>query len=125
MDTNLRVNEGNQVDYKYYEKPTTTNTTIRKSSAMSENPKVQCLANDLVRRLLNTREELPSDYSAEVVDRYGTKMKTSGYGDEQVRRILISGIKGYLGKRRRRKMMNKDGGRTVRAISEHDQIPRF
>ena len=71
LDMSLTVNQTNQVDYRYYEKPTTTNTTIRKNSAMSENPKVQCLANDMVRRLLNTREELSSDHRAKVVDRYG------------------------------------------------------
>ena len=68
LDTSLRVNKDNQVDFKYFEKPTTTNTTIKKSTAMGENAKVQCLANDLVRRLLNTREDLPSHYRKEVVN---------------------------------------------------------
>ena len=46
----------NQILYKYYKKPTTTNTTIRWSTAMAENPKMHCLSNDLVRCLLNTKE---------------------------------------------------------------------
>ena len=74
LDTNLRVGEQNIISYKYYEKPTTTNTTIRSTTAMAENPKMQCLSNDLVRRLLNTREQLPSIYRAEVVDAYGMKL---------------------------------------------------
>ena len=80
LDTNLLITPENLVYYKYYEKPTTTNTTILMSTAMAENPKVQCLSNDLVRRLLNTKEELPVKYREEVVNSYGVKLLTSGYG---------------------------------------------
>ena len=62
LDTNILVGEDNVISYKYYEKPTTTNTTIRSTTAMAENSKMQCLSNDLVRRLLNTRKELPPSY---------------------------------------------------------------
>ena len=102
LDTNLRVTEGNQVEYKYFEKPTTTNTTLRKTTAMNENTKIQCLANDLVRRLLNTRAELPSMYREEVVNGYATKLLSSGYDREQVKRILLSGMRGYVAKKKRR-----------------------
>ena len=82
LDTSLRVNKKNIIEYIYYEKPTTTtNTTIRQASAMSENPKIQCLSNDVVGRLLNTREELPCKYREEVVEQYGMKLLTSGYSD--------------------------------------------
>ena len=54
LDTSLRVNQDNIVEYRYYVKPTNTNTTIQSASAMSENPKMQCISNDLVRRLMNT-----------------------------------------------------------------------
>ena len=79
LDTSLRVGSSNIVEYKFFEKPTTTNTTIRMKTAMSENSKLQCLSNDLVRRLLNTREELPASYREEVIDGYGLKLLTSGY----------------------------------------------
>ena len=68
VETSLRMNDKNLVDSTYYEKPTTTNTTIRLESAMNENPKVQCSSNDLVRRLMNTKKELPDTYMATVVD---------------------------------------------------------
>ena len=103
LDTNLVVTPENQVYYKYYEKPTTANTTLLKSSAMAENQKMQCLSNDLVRRLLNTREGLPTHYRADVVNCYGVKLLTSGYSYDQVRKILMNGAKGYLAKVRRRK----------------------
>ena len=66
LDSNLKVSPTNTVLYKFYEKPTTINTTILRASAMAENPKVQSLSNELVRRLLNTKEDLPKEYRAEV-----------------------------------------------------------
>ena len=45
--------------------------------AISENVKIQCLSNDLVRRFLNTKE-----------DDYERKFLTSGYRYDQTRRIL-------------------------------------
>ena len=115
LDTSIKVNPCNQILYRYYEKPTTTNITIRNSTAMAENPKIQSLSNDMVRRLLNTKEELPGQYRAEVVDSYGVKLLTSGYPLEQTRRILLSGIKGYIGKVGRRKM---EGGKIHRTAQE-------
>ena len=90
LDTSLRIGSNNTVEYKYFEKPTTTNTTVRKTSAMSENTKLQCLSNDLVRRLMNTRVELPTRYREEVIDGYGLKLLTSGYNREQVKKILLN-----------------------------------
>ena len=63
---------------------------------MAENAKMQRLSNDLVRRLLNCKEELLPSYRAEVID--GRKLRTSGYELEQTRRILINGMKGYQSK---------------------------
>ena len=74
------VDPNNQVIYKYFVKPSTTNTTILKNTAMAENPEVQSLSNDLVRRLLNTKEDLPGKYRTKVVDNFGVKLLTSGYG---------------------------------------------
>ena len=115
LDTNMVVDPDNKVLYKYFEKPSTTNTTIQKSTAMAENPKIQSLSNDLVRRLLNTKKELPDKYRAEVVDRYGIKLLTSGYGYEQTRKILMNGAKGYLNKVKRR---TQYGGKLHRTAEE-------
>ena len=98
----MRVSSNNIIEYKYYEKPTTTNTTIRMESAMCENSKLQCLSNDLVRRLLNTRVELSPRFREGVIDQYGAKLMTSGFGREQAKKILVNGIKGYVSKMRRR-----------------------
>ena len=96
LDTSLKVASNNLTLYKYFEKPTTINTTILRVTAMAENPKIQSLSNDLVRRLLNTKEDLPREYRAEVIDNYGRKLLTSGYSYEQTVKILVNGAKGYV-----------------------------
>ena len=119
LDTSLWVSPTNQVWYKYYEKPTTTNTTLLRTTAMAENAKIQCLSNDLVRRLLNTKEELPVEYRAGVVDRYGCKLLTSGYSYAQTVKILANGAKGYLAKVRRAKAQGRS--RLHRTSEESNQ----
>ena len=51
---------------------------------------------------MNNRVELPSRYREEVIEQYGTKLMTSGYGMEQTKKILLNGVKGYMSKKRRR-----------------------
>ena len=116
LDTNMMVDEKNLIQYKYYEKPTTTNCTIRQATAMSENSKLQCLSQDLIRRLLNTREELPPKYRASIIDEYGVKLRTSGYAMEVTGKILHNGMKGYVAKVTRRRANN--GGRIHRTAAE-------
>ena len=66
LDTNMVVDPTSKVLYKYFEKTSTTNTTILKSTEIDEIPKIKSLSNDLVRRLLTTRREIPDEYKAEV-----------------------------------------------------------
>ena len=80
--------------FRYYKKPTTTNTMIKRTTAMAENSKIQSLFDDLVRRLLNSKEDLPCSYRAEVLDSNTIKLRTSGYTLEQTRKILHNGMKG-------------------------------
>ena len=61
------------------------------------------ILNDLVRRLLNTKDDLPSEVRSKIVDDYGIKLLTSGYNLEQARRVLLNGVKGYVAKRKRRR----------------------
>ena len=50
-----------------HHKPT-PNTTIRSTTAMAENPKIQCLSNDLVRRLGNTDDRQQNSRMQAVLD---------------------------------------------------------
>ena len=95
-------NDGsNRVLHRFYEKPTSSNITVQKRTAMAEDAKIQIVSNDLIRRLLNSSEELGRGAKVKVVDEYAQKLANSGYGREQIKRILCNGIKGYEGKLRR------------------------
>ena len=101
LDTSLHVNQNNQVLYRFYEKPTASNVTVQRRTAMGEDALIQTLSNDLVRRLQNNSEEQGASSKILVVDDYAQKLYISGSEGEQVRRIILNGIKEYEGKRRR------------------------
>ena len=61
-----------------------------------------------MRRLLNTSEELGAGTRNETVDEYAPKLINSRNTKEQVRKIVIKGIKGYENKKRKRAMEEKD-----------------
>ena len=68
---------------------------------MEENVKLKIVSNDLVRRLCNSMEDMGVEERMRVVDGYSQKLINSGYSIEQTRGIIVSGIKGYEGRRRR------------------------
>ena len=90
----MRVGDKNRIEYRFYDKETTTKKTVQKRTAMEENVKIKIVANDLVRRLGNSMEELGGEESTRVVDGYAQKLLNSGYTKEKTRSIVVSGIKG-------------------------------
>ena len=49
------------------------------NTAMNENSKQQVVSNDLIRRLLNTSQNMGATEFRKVVDQYGQKLLNSGY----------------------------------------------
>lgn len=76
----------------------TCKMTVQMGSAMEENTKMKILSNDLIRRFLNSSEELGNDEKCRIVDGYGKKLLNSGYDLERTREIVVRGIKGYESK---------------------------
>ena len=122
LDTDLQVTEENRVEYKYYEKPMSSNMVMQKSSAMDENTKMKILANDLTRRLLNTSESLGMDAKISVVDQYSQKLMNSGFRVEQIRRIVINGIKAY---EKRVQESRSEGGRRLHRTAGESSAGRI
>ena len=112
LDTKLKVSESNQVLFTFYEKPTSSNLTVQRRTAIGEDAKVQVVSNDLVRRLQNNTEELGRGAKVEMVNNYAQKLANSGYRGEQLKRIIINGIKGYENKRRRCRELGRGVHRT-------------
>ena len=53
LDVSLAVSGRNRIMFKHYEKPTCSNLTMQRKSAMEHNVKVGIMANEVIRRLLN------------------------------------------------------------------------
>ena len=104
----LMVSNKNEILFQQYEKEVSAKQTIQKNSAMGDNVKFQILSQDMVRRLLNTSDSMGAETRELVVDNYSQKLINSGYPREQVRRIIINGIRGLTNKRRRRAAEGKE-----------------
>ena len=77
--------------------------------------------NDLTRRLLNTSESLGMNAKVKVVDMYSQKLTNSGYRVDQVKRIVINGIKGY---EKRVQESRIEGGRRLHRTSGESSTGR-
>ena len=94
---------------KFFEKGMATNLTIQNRSAMGENMKYQSLSNEVIRRMLNNKQGSQEEEQINGIDEYGSKLLTSGFTLDQVRRIIVAGLKGYEGRLQR----CKDGTRPL------------
>ena len=121
LDTCLRVEQDNQISYKYYEKETCAKKTVQARTAMNENMKMQILSNDTVRRLLTTKEDMGAKYKGAVIDQYAIKLLHSGYTEEQTKKILKNGIKGYIGRMRSREKL----GKKLRSTAEESRKSQY
>ena len=110
LDVALKVTPENQIAYKFYEKPEGARSTIQFKSAMGENAKHQILSQEMVRRLLNTSQGAQEGVLEEITDKYAEKLHNSGYRLEQIRKIILAGVKGYASMLVRRADVKKKGG---------------
>ena len=101
LDIKLAVTPTNRIKFKYYEKEVATNTVLHKKTAMEENQKAQILAQEMVRRMLNTNDMVDKKTRLEVVDNMAKKMRTSGYSVKQTRKIISNGLINYEAKKTR------------------------
>ena len=100
LDTTVWVENG-RILHSFFEKPTTKNTVLHRDTALSENTKMATLSIELIRRMLNTSERCTMEERVEVINKYTTKFANSGYNRKEATKIIISGLKGYEGRRKR------------------------
>ena len=58
MDCSVKVDSQNIILYRFYEKKTCSSRTVKKSSAMNVDTEVKVVSNDLIKKLMNTSNEL-------------------------------------------------------------------
>ena len=88
---------------------------------MSDNQRYSILANDLVRRLSNiNRDKISQEEILEVIEKFIQLLRTSGYDRAQAREAVISGIRGWKSKIRRRQeeMKNYTGVQQVQSAPD-------
>ena len=90
LDLVIWVGDNNQVLYRYYQKPMASNMVLQRGSAMPENMKVASLNHEMIRRMMNTSEEIDITVRTEVVDEYAQKL-IKLFKLDQTRNILVGG----------------------------------
>jgi hypothetical protein len=91
LDTKIWV-ENWVILFEFFEKSMSTNLVVHAKSALSEEVKLSSLAEEAARRLRNTSRRLADANRMEVLERFCTKMSTSGHTDKLMRRALVKGI---------------------------------
>ena len=115
LDIKLRVDEENQIQYTFFEKPTGSDKCLQASTALNQNCLVRSLNNEVMRRLGNMSDHIQMSDKVEVLDKFCQKMTNSGHTLEVVRRSMISGLRGHLRKVERCKQEGKPFHRTAAA----------
>ena len=81
-----------QVTYNFYTKPMGSVFTILETSAGSWQQKKAALSSEVVRRLLNTAEDVEQKEKVEIIEDFLKKLERSGYSKRQRRDIVKVGL---------------------------------
>ena len=88
LDVSLAMTGSNRLEFTHYEKPTSSNLTLQKRSAMEQNTKMGIMGNEVTRRMFNIGGEVEDKERWEALDGYAAKLLTSGYQIDTVRQVL-------------------------------------
>ena len=68
LDMKVWLNDEDEVEYMFYEKPMKSTLVINKQSALPENVKMKTLTQEVFRRLHNTRSTVMNKYKTEILN---------------------------------------------------------
>ena len=94
-DFKLWINDQNQIEYAFYEKPMASNRCLQSETALNQNCLIRSLGNEVGRRLDSCSGSVGVGRRVTALDRFSQKMLNSGHKVETIRNILVSGIKGF------------------------------
>ena len=100
--------------YSFYEKPMNSPFCILENSALSDSTKISSLSQEVIRRMMNTHEQVPQAERNTIIERFITKLRLSGYRKDQVENIISAGLKGYEKKLEKCQKSGKDLHRSAR-----------
>ena len=99
---NVNKEEGNRIDYEYFEKPTKNKRVILQNAALPSKQKRTILTQECLRRLRNTKIELGKDIQVKHLNNFMLDLKNSGYSAKYRTEILDSALLAF------EKMINDD-----------------
>ena len=105
-----------KISHSFFQKPMKTPYVLMAKSAMALQQKFQILSNDLTRRLSNILVEAVSFQEIlGVIDQFSQELKSSGYCVKQAREIVMSGVRGWKARARKRELRGQDFYRTAQS----------
>ena len=94
LDLQVQIQD-NQIMYKFYKKPVANPRLMLEKSAMPKNVKRSSLVQEGIRRLRNTKRELPWDVKSEILSDFSHKLKLSGYSEKFRLEVIQAAVRGY------------------------------
>ena len=96
LDVEVWIDEiDNKAYYSFYEKETKSPYVVSKGSAMPISKKIECMGQEVFRRLHNTKIEIHGKEILDIMNRFMMNLKISGYNSFDRYQILQSGFNCY------------------------------
>ena len=108
--------------YQLYRKPMSSVYVTLETNASSWNSKVATVSQEVVRASLNTSEHLPQQDRDKVIESVCDRIKSSGYSWHQIHGIVMSGLKGYEGRRMRAAKESREVHRTKEQMNKGREV---
>ena len=94
LDLQMKV-EADQIIYKFYKKSVSNKLTMMERSAMPTQIKRNSLVQEGIRRLRNTKRDLPWSVKSEILSEYSFSLMLSGYSEKFRLDTIQAAVKGY------------------------------
>ena len=91
----INDNDKSKIYYTFSEKPTKSSFVLSKTSSMPISKKIECLGQEVFRRLHNTKKEIDEEYKVAILNEFMVKLKISGYNKHNRYQFLRSGFNAY------------------------------
>ena len=94
LDLKVQVQE-NKIFYEFYKKKVSNPLLMLNQSAMPSKVKRASLTQEALRRLRNTKREIPWERKAEILSEFSHKLMVSGYNERFRSDVIKSAVQSY------------------------------
>ena len=119
LDLKTRI-VNNKIDYRFFKKKMSNRMTIMATSAFPPNVKRATMTNEVLRRLRNTRRDLPWSVFADIISEFSNDMRHMGYSEGFRGKLIQAALTGY----RRQCELADTGVRPLHRPRDYDAVNR-